>query len=544
VSLGAAGRPSPDPRGFLAVDAGSVTNAVSLIGRVDGRWRLLGATAAPAGVAVDALARLLVGRLRRADSLIADRLGLTDVHRASDLPRLTSRTVPAPAAAVVGGSGRVAGRLAAAVTVAGWRPRTLTIHDGDPLAITRGLLDPTVDTVVAGSADPPAADERGHIAELLTLVLAAVERRPELTLVLVGGLGRHSGQVEERLPRRPGPTLVADWLAGEGTAEPLTELMNGLRGGDDEGRHALVSATATLAGVLGRRLEIVEIGANSGTRIRAEIAPDGSVDVAAATIAAAALVPDDVPDTVVDGVAGWSPLRLDRLRLRDRLRELRVAPWGEVHGEGAELRLAAARAALARLVEATPHLSTAVPDLVVAAGGVWAVAPGSAVGLALADVLRRPGATGLAYDHARLLGPLGTIEDEPERRAVIADLVDDLLAPLGSVVMPAELHAGRTAGDLLVHAAGGVSELALVPGGLELVDLPPGERATVELRFRDTVVLGTRGRRFAIELGGGLGGLLVDLRDVPLRLPERPDRRRELLAAWQSALWAGMEDGR
>ncbi len=38
---------------------------------------------------------------------------------------------------------------------------------------------------------------------------------------------------------------------------------------------------------------------------------------------------------------------------------------------------------------------------------------------------------------------------------------------------------------------------------------------------------------------GGLGGLLVDLRDVPLRLPERADRRRDLLAAWQGALWAG-----
>lgn len=538
----AAGR-SPGSRAFLAVDAGTVTNAVSLIGRVEGRWRLLGSTAAPAGVGVDALARRLVERLRRADAPIADRLGLAP-ERAPELAHVTSRTVLPPVAAVVGGSGRVAARLAAAVTLAGWRPRTVAVHDGDPLAISRVLLDPAVDTIVAGSADPPAADERGHLAELLTLVLAALERRPELTLVLVGGLGRQSARVEERLPARPGPTLVAGPVLGEGAVEPLTELMHGLRGDDDEGRHALVTATATLARVLGRRLEVVEIGANSGSRIRADVVPDGTVSIASATIAAAALVPDDVPDAVVDGVAGWSTLRLDRLRLRDRLRELRVAPWGEVHGEGAELRLAAARAALARLVEATPHLSTAVPDLVIAAGGVWSVAPGSAVGLALADILRRPGATGLACDHARLLGPLGTIEDETERRAVIADLVDDLLAPLGSVVMPAELRAGRVAGDLLVHAAGGVSELALVPGGLELVDLPPGEHATVELRFRDAVMLGTRGRRFAIELGGGLGGLLVDLRDVPLRLPERPDRRRELLAAWQAALWAGVEDGR
>jgi hypothetical protein len=76
-----------------------------------------------------------------------------------------------------------------------------------------------------------------------------------------------------------------------------------------------------------------------------------------------------------------------------------------------------------------------------------------------------------------------------------------------------------------------------VPGGLELVDLPPGEVATAEFDFRDPVRLGVRGRKFAVDVAGGLGGLLVDLRDVPLRLPDRPERRRELLDAWQESLW-------
>jgi hypothetical protein len=123
----------------------------------------------------------------------------------------------------------------------------------------------------------------------------------------------------------------------------------------------------------------------------------------------------------------------------------------------------------------------------------------------------------------------------------MADLVDDLLAPLGSVVTPAGLRAGRSAGSLTIHTDGGSSDLDLVPGGLELVDLPPGATATAEFKFRDTVRLGTRGRHFAVDVAGGLGGLLVDLRDVPLRLPERADRRRDLLSAWQAALWAGGE---
>ena len=229
------------------------------------------------------------------------------------------------------------------------------------------------------------------------------------------------------------------------------------------------------------------------------------------------------------------------MRLRDRLRELRFAPWGEAHGDGALLRLAAARAALARLIAATPTFAALpMPDLVVATGGAWQVAPGPAVALALADVLRRSGATGFALDHARLLGPLGSVADDTERQRLVSDLRDDLLAPIGSVVMPSGMRASRAAGQLVVHAAGGASETELVPGGLQLVDLPPGERAIVEFRFRDPVVLGARGRHFAVDVGGGLGGLLVDLRDVPLRLPERLERRRELLDAWQRALWSGL----
>jgi hypothetical protein len=155
----------------------------------------------------------------------------------------------------------------------------------------------------------------------------------------------------------------------------------------------------------------------------------------------------------------------------------------------------------------------------------------------VADVVRRTGATQLAFDHARLLGPLGTIEDPDERRALVADLADDLLAPLGSVVIPAGIRAGTSAGRLVVHTGNASTETDLVPGGLELVDLPPGEVATAEFHFRDSVRLGGRGRRFAVDVSGGLGGLLVDLRDVPLRLPERPERRRELLEAWQESLW-------
>ena len=48
-------------------------------------------------------------------------------------------------------------------------------------------------------------------------------------------------------------------------------------------------------------------------------------------------------------------------------------------------------------------------------------------------------------------------------------------------------------------------------------------------------------KKLVLGFESGLAGLLVDLRDIPLRLPERADRRRDLLAAWQQALWAGAD---
>jgi len=40
---------------------------------------------------------------------------------------------------------------------------------------------------------------------------------------------------------------------------------------------------------------------------------------------------------------------------------------------------------------------------------------------------------------------------------------------------------------------------------------------------------------------GGLGGLVIDMRDVPLKLPDRSDIRGELLESWQTAIVTGRD---
>ena len=533
---------SKGPRAFIATDRGTATTAVALVGRVHGAWRLLGATAAPSIVDPDAVVERMLRRFAAGEPELAEVLQLTDPDAAVDLPRVACATTRPPEIAVVAATARVLGPLAAAAASAGWRVRPLVLDGVEILPVATALADRRVSAILAGASDPPGADERGLLPDLETLVAAATERRPDLVTVLAGGLAAPGGRIEALFrPDRPGPTVLGPSpTAGDG--EPLRELLDSLRGGEQDGRRALATATATLAEVLHRRVEVVEIGQAGASRVVAAYTAGKPSQARWASVPAAALLPPDFSDAHLDAITGWLTIPLDRLRVRDRLRELALVPWGDASGEGALLRMAAVRAALGRLMDATPAMNAKpAADVVVASGGAWSVAPAPAVALALADVIRRPGVRALGWDHARLLAPLGTIADPEERRSIMADLRDDLVVPLGSVVMPAGMRAGRAAGHLSITGPGGSAELDLVPGGLELVDLPPGERAVVEMRFRDPVDLGIRVKHAAVEVAGGLAGLLVDLRDVPLRLPDRPERRRDLLTAWQAALWAGID---
>jgi hypothetical protein len=535
------------PHAFLTIDHGSATVSVALIGRAGGAWRLIGSLSIPAGGDLDPAVDLLLARTRAADPELAAGLGIVGLDR-DQLPRLEVRSRRPRRIAVVAGSERTLAGLVATAGRSGWRPTGASPETTDPLAMSRLLLDRGVAAIVVGAGEPPRADERGAIRELATLVAAVAARRPEIPIILSGSMSEGL-DIFGDVGARSGEVLLAP-AAAKATAgsdpdaeDPLADLLLELALPADDPRRALGAGTRALADVLDRRVETVVLGHDAGARAVAIPAAGGRPStVRLAVVPAAAVAPDDPDDAVVDGVLVWTTIPADRHRVRDRMRELRIAPWSDAAGEGAALRMAAARAALVRLGAATTRFDDGpVPDLIVVASGVWTSVPAPAVSLAHIDVLRRPGASQYALDHARLLGALGAIPDAGERRVLFSDLVDDLLAPLGSVVTPAGLRAGRSAGSVVVHASDGTNELELMPGGLELVDLPPGATAVAEFRFRDRVRLGGRGRHFAIDVAGGLGGLVVDLRDVPLRLPDRADRRRDLLAAWQSSLWAGSD---
>ncbi len=547
-------RPARPPRGdpahasgpgatFSTLDHGSATLAGALVGQVDGRWRLLAATALPAGSAADALVDLLANRLAAADPAfgrVIRKGGPGAPGPSAHVPRLVARSRPALTLAVIAATERTCARLAEAARGAGWNVVARSAEQTDPLELTRLATRPGVGAILVGIADPPGADERELAPELAVATAGIAARRPGLRIFLAGPLPdepiralRHA-PVLEHLP-------APDVAPGANAASSLRDALAAARGGPGDSRRALAAAAGSLARVLGLRVEILEIGVSGAARVLASPGPaedgDSHVSVQLVEAPGAALFRMDLPGSI-DRVDHWFTQGLDRARLRDRLAELAIAPWSDLDGDGALLRAAALRAALERLLAATdPELGSAGVDLLVGAGGAWSAIPGPAATHVVADVVRRPGTVQVAIDHARLLGPIGTIEDDAERDALVADLAADLLLPVGTIVTPRGLRPNRPAGQLSLETSAGRSDIDLVAGGLTLVDLPPGARGVADLAFRGTPELGPRGRHFRVAVSGGLAGLLLDLRDIPLRLPERPDRRRELLGTWERALW-------
>lgn len=537
------------PRALLAIDAGAATTSVALVGRPGDRWRLLGTLSAPAGADSDALAEILAARLRAADPRMAADLEV-DPGRVTDLPRIEARSRPPGTLAVLGASRRAVGLLEAVAARTPWRVRTASPESHDPREMTELALRADVSVVLVGAGDPPGPDERGWLDDLAGLVGAATRRRPDLRVVLAGpvaaraawaeGAGRALDGSQERIIEAPPVGMRS------GPDEPLREILEGLLPGSADTRHTAVLAVLSLADALDRRVELIDVGLDGGLRAMASpgVADQGPVAVAVRT-AQAGLVPVDVDDAAIDAVLAWTTGSLDRHRMGDRLLDLRAQPWADASGEGARLRLAATRAALTRLVARTAEIGAMpTPDITVVSGGAFSLAPPRAVALAVADTIRRPGATQLAIDHARLLGPLGTIDDPDERRDLVADLADDLLAPIGSLLVVGSVpgkgrHAARIGRMTLDGDSHGSHEL--MGGEVAFVDLAPGDRALATLEFKDAVRVGHRARRVAVPVSGGVAGLAVDLRDVPLKLPERRDRRRAALAGWGELAWPGDE---
>ncbi len=537
------------PRTLAVVDAGGATTSVSLLVRLAGRWRFVATMAGPSGTPESALLAVVADRATSADTELASWPDLKPEALAA-IPVLAARSRRPKTLLIIGASRRSVGEMEAQARRTSWRIVGASTESHDPREMTALALDPSIDAVLIGTGDPPGPDERAALDDLGALGGSIARRRPGLRLIIGAPLQARrawSDSLGDDVGDADRITVAPAAAARGAGSEALRDALGALLVDPEDGRDALGAVAVTFAEILGLRVEVLDIGFDGGARHLAEPGAPGAGPTSRGVVTAAAgLVPPEPDDGTVDEVLAWSTGSLDRHRMSDRLRDLRRRPWVDGTGDGARLRLAAGMAALARLATLTPELGGGPPaDLTVVCGGAFASAPAPAVALAVADTIRRNGTTQLAWDHARLLGPIGTIENESERRSLLADLLEDALVPLGSLLVAGGVRGPRPTprrtegrhGRLHLDVDGTVTSHDLAAAELTFVDLPAGVGAAATIEFPEVVRLGKRTRRVTAPVSGGLAGLMIDLRDVPLSLPDRRDRRRSRLAEWGAQAW-------
>jgi hypothetical protein len=506
---------------------------------------MLAAAAAPAAVDPESVLEDLAWRVARTDASIA---GPLDGWRGWS--RLEVGTGRAPWAALVAASEETGELLERAFVGAGWAVRSRSYGPApDLLTLGESCLDPDVDAVVMAGRDGADEAEREAARRLWPRTASLARFRDDLALIACGSFAeRPEGIPDGRLFSLPAPEpvpMTAESMLRQ-AAQQVGRHLAGHTAAFDS-RAGLRASFASLAALLGTRVDGIGIGASAGTRTLA--GPEG--ESGHAVIAAAGLLPRALLDdeALGDSVLRWSTLGGDPAGRLDDLRELVLQPWAAISPEDGQLRLAALRAALERL-EAVWHASdSGRPDertsgAMVVSGGAFVGLPPAAAALAVIDGVRRPGAMSILHDHAGVLGPLGALPVEADRQRLLTDLMADCLLPLGSAVLTGalpQLKKDKAAGSMSIASPLGDQRLRLEPDQLQLVDLPPGVVARLGIDPGDGSVLGVQGRTVSLELGGGLAGLLVDTRSIPLDLPASGEPRRTALEGWEAAAGAGGE---
>jgi hypothetical protein len=178
-------------------------------------------------------------------------------------------------------------------------------------------------------------------------------------------------------------------------------------------------------------------------------------------------------------------------------------------------------------------------DPIVISGGVFTNAPSPAFSLLMIlDALQPTGIQRILLDKNHLSAGLGAAS------VVVPALISQLLFDptvfinLGFVVSPiSRARQGVAVLQVRVqYESGHETTIKVHQGNIQSIPIPFGQRASVFLDplHRSNIGYGP-GRSTSMQVVGGLFGLVVDARGRPLKLPDAPEVRHNLLLKWQSA---------
>jgi hypothetical protein len=176
-------------------------------------------------------------------------------------------------------------------------------------------------------------------------------------------------------------------------------------------------------------------------------------------------------------------------------------------------------------------------DLILVAGGYLTHQPHfGQCALTLLDALQPIGVCTLVADALGLTEVLGAV-GAVQPLAAAQVLEHDGLVTLGSLVCPVgSAREGETVMRAkLTYANRQVLNLEIAYGSIEVIPLPAGRKATLELRpsRQFDIGWGRKGRGAVAEVDGGILGIIIDARGRPLQVPQEEEERRRLLQKWR-----------
>jgi len=339
--------------------------------------------------------------------------------------------------------------------------------------------------------------------------------------------------VQEKLERLPGFETVSKWsaVAPKPTARAFGQLVQYLWRLGDGSKGILGidvgAASTTVAAVFDGRLfttirgdfgvtfggegMIQEHGAETVTRWLPEPV---SADEAHGVLINKEIHPTSIPQDVHE-------LWLDQALAREAIRTtLELARPGWEPGAA----------------QPYPHLLP-LCDTIVVGGSVLAHAPrpGQAA-LTVLDALEPIGVSTLVLDAHGLAPALGIVA-EVKPLAAVEVLDSGAFVNLATVVAPVgRARRGETILKVHVTYDEGKFSAEIGYGDLEVLPLPPGQQAVLELRplHNFDVGLGGPGKAGKLRVNGGLAGLIIDARGRPLHIPGNTEQRQSQMQQW---LW-------
>jgi hypothetical protein len=237
----------------------------------------------------------------------------------------------------------------------------------------------------------------------------------------------------------------------------------------------------------------------------------------------------------------WLPFDLSPEELYNQLLNKSLHPTTiPMTDEDLMVEQAVAREALRLVVQNLARSPHPQWNLMIGTGRLLTGSPHAAqAALVMIDAIEPCGITSLALDKNGLVNMLGAIA-VVEPMAAVKIAAQEAFLNLGTVVAPAGHGTpGKPALTVKVdHGEGEIEEREVPYGSIELIDLPLGKKANLEVRptRHFDIGLGQPGRGAVAEVEGGLLGIIIDARGRPLRLAKDDLERQEQLQHWLSSL--------